>query len=605
MAPKGNRSSLYGLSERGRIGRAVDVMRGGDRGWSRGVQIAAGAGAASALIAGLLTGYEDAGERALKTAERYAVAWEREDFRSMRAELSPSAQSEFTLEAFTDAHRSTGRIVTLTGVKRLAEPATKGDARDDVRQIAVPVEVRTRAFASFRQELVLPVGDEGIRWQRELTIPGVRPGETLNRETEAGERGKLLASDGKALIEGPADARTTPLPFDAPTVAGGMGKAEGKYAEQVQALGFSPDATVGTGGLEKAFQPQLGGIPGGRLRAVDANGATRVLASSKPQDGNDVRTTISRRTQEAAITGLGERLGGVAAIDVSTGAVRALAGVALSALQPPGSTFKIVTVTAGLAEGKTTPTKTYPAVQSLPVGGRDVRNAHSEQCGGSLATSFAKSCNTVFAPLGAELGAEKLADYAERFGFNSAPTLLPDDQQALLDPPKSVFPDDIEGDLETGVSAIGQGRVQATTLQIATLAQTIANDGLRMPTPLAREDDLGPSAKPVRVVDEKVARQVRRMMIQVVKAGTGTAAGLPGIQVAGKTGTAELGPKRDAPAPPPGEDPENALDAWFAGYAPSRKPKIAVATLLIEAGADGGEVAAPLAGQVIAAALKR
>jgi peptidoglycan glycosyltransferase len=145
--------------------------------------------------------------------------------------------------------------------------------------------------------------------------------------------------------------------------------------------------------------------------------------------------------------------------------------------------------------------------------------------------------------------------------------------------------------------------VLATPLEMASIAQTVARDGVRLPTPIVSDRALQANAKPVRVTSPKIAHQLRDLMIGVVTAGTGTAAALPGVQVAGKTGTAELGPKPGAPAPPPGEDPEQAVDAWFTSFAPAHEPRLAVAVVLVDADADGGTVAAPVAHDVLATGL--
>jgi cell division protein FtsI/penicillin-binding protein 2 len=107
----------------------------------------------------------------------------------------------------------------------------------------------------------------------------------------------------------------------------------------------------------------------------------------------------------------------------------------------------------------------------------------------------------------------------------------------------------------------------------------------------------------VRVTSRGIANTMRDLMIGVVTSGTGVAAALPGVQVAGKTGTAELGPKPGAPAPPPGELPEQAVDAWFACFAPAQDPRLAIGVMLVDADADGGTVAAPIAHDILAAAL--
>ena len=145
----------------------------------------------------------------------------------------------------------------------------------------------------------------------------------------------------------------------------------------------------------------------------------------------------------------------------------------------------------------------------------------------------------------------------------------------------------------------------ATPLQMARASQTIANGGTRMPTPIARNPELQPDAKPVEVTSKETAATLRDLMIGVVNEGTGVAAALPGIQVAGKTGTAELGPSALEPGQElgPGEEPPQELDAWFTAFAPAAEPKLAVAVMIVDSDGDGGEVAAPIARQVLATGL--
>ena len=145
----------------------------------------------------------------------------------------------------------------------------------------------------------------------------------------------------------------------------------------------------------------------------------------------------------------------------------------------------------------------------------------------------------------------------------------------------------------------------ATPLEMASVAQTIANGGTRRPTRIVSDRNLRPTTQPVRVTSEKIATTLRDLMIQVVVSGTGTAAALPGVQVAGKTGTAELGPKALEPGsePPSGEAPEQKVDAWFTAFAPADDPKLAAAAMVVNANGDGGAVAAPIVRQVLAAGL--
>jgi cell division protein FtsI/penicillin-binding protein 2 len=277
-----------------------------------------------------------------------------------------------------------------------------------------------------------------------------------------------------------------------------------------------------------------------------------------------------------------------------TGAVLALAGVAFSALQPPGSTMKIITATAALEAHAVKLSTTFPVQSSATIEGFTLHNANDESCGGTFLNAFAVSCNSVFAPLGAKIGGAKLVATAERFGFNH-PTTLPGAAESTIPPAGSI------GDaLAVGSSAIGQGKVQASALQMTDVAATIAMGG-RRPIPTAQAHQ-----KPqfVRVTSRGVARQVQRMMIAVVQFGTGTAAQIPGVTVAGKTGTAELRntvtPSSD-PNAPAANSPANT-DAWFVGYAPVGKPRIVVGALFPAQGA-GGQTAAPAVHGVLEAGL--
>ncbi len=171
---------------------------------------------------------------------------------------------------------------------------------------------------------------------------------------------------------------------------------------RLRELGYPPDATVGTSGLERVFETKLAGTPGGQLRA-----GTRVLALTLPKPGQPVHSSIDPAVQRAAVAAKGERLGGVAVVRPRTGEILALAGLAFSGLQPPGSTFKIITLTGVLEANLAGPGSTYPVETKTTIEGVDLENANGESCGGTLRSSFAHSCNSVFAPLGAKLGADE------------------------------------------------------------------------------------------------------------------------------------------------------------------------------------------------------
>jgi penicillin-binding protein A len=306
----------------------------------------------------------------------------------------------------------------------------------------------------------------------------------------------------------------------------------------------------------------------------------------------------------ASLTG---RLGGSVALDPRTGAILAFAGIAFSGLQPPGSTFKMVTATGALEAGITNPSKTYPVQTSAVLEGVELENANGEYCGGTLVVSFAKSCNSVFAPLGVQLGAKRLVSVAERYGFNREPDIAGAAMSTI--PPA----DEIGDDLALGSSAIGQGRVQATALQMATIAAAIGLRG-RLPHLTLDYDEARDRAQTQRATSERVAKTMERMMLAVVRGGTGVNAAIPGVAVAGKTGTAELkttkrcDPDPENPESCPAEDQKDDptdTDAWFAAYAPAGRgrPHVAVGVLLVASGA-GGDTAAPAAKQILLAGLK-
>ena len=389
------------------------------------------------------------------------------------------------------------------------------------------------------------------------------------------------------LAEGPADNRTSPLVGIADSIAGSMEPEETpEERKQLYARGFPRDWPVGQSGLEEAFEERLRGRSGGELRAV-----RRVLARARPRPAEAVRTTIDPRIQEAAVVGLAGRFGGIAALDPRNGEILALAGIAFSAPQPPGSTFKIVTTTAALEEGLVKPATQFPVESFALIDGVELENANGEFCGGSFRESFAHSCNSVFAPLGVEVGSEKLVETAERYGWNADAT-IPGEVPSTLPPTN-----EIKTPLEVGSTAIGQFKTLATPLQLASVAQVIAAEGVRyVPTLAAGEGTRG-----VRVTSRAVARTIESLMVDVVAYGTGTASAITGVKVAGKTGTAELEDTRGPDAATGVPDPSNT-DAWFTAYAPAVKPKIAVGVMFVRAGA-GGTTAAPAARVVLEAGI--
>jgi len=555
--------------------------------------------ALASFVAGVVAG---TGNGAASTGERFAEAWTAGDVEAMYAELSPPSRREHSLEAFERAYRVAARTATAESVS--AAGAGERDAGGTTVEV-VDASVATSAFGEVSGEVALPVSEGGIAWEPHLAFPALEPGEVLSRRTRAPRRGPILAVDGRPLAAGPATSRSLPLGTAAAAIVGDVGAAPPAVERELEARGFPPGTSTGISGLELAYDARLAGVPGGRLLALpdpDAGpGEGRVLASSEPRDGRPLRTTIDATVQEAAVNALGGLYGGIAVLDARRGAVRGMAGVAFTAPQPPGSVFKVITAVAALDQGEVKPEDEFPVEVTNSEIGREIANSDDSACGGTFRESFANSCNTVFAPVGARVGARALVDTAERFGFNSEPTLHDAEATAAIDPPASTVPSDLSGGVEVGVTAIGQGEVLATPLQMASVAQTIANDGVRMPTPMVR--GLAGEADPVEVTSPATARLVKEMMVEVVRGGTGTAAALPDVQVAGKTGTAELGPAPATSGDDPEAEPEQELDAWFIAFAPVQDPELAVAVMIVNSEGDGGAVAAPIAGQVLDASL--
>jgi cell division protein FtsI/penicillin-binding protein 2 len=550
-----------------------------------------------AFILGASSGASGSPEK--DAAQRFAEAWAGKDFAAMYRELNDASREAVGAKAFAKAYREAAEVATL----RSLDPEKPEDPtdRDGEAVVRVPVEVGTVAFGGFASALEIPYADGGIAWDRNLVFPGLEPGEQLENRVDLAPRAPILARDGTPLAEGPASEREHPLGSAAIDVSGEIGEAAEEDLPALARQGFPAGTPVGVSGLEQAFNRRLAGKPGGSLLAVnESNGSARILAQAKPTAGAPVKTTIDPDLQQAAVTGLAGRAGGVAVLDASNGDVRALAGQAFSAPQPPGSTFKTITTVAALQKGVVSLDDEFELTDGVNVGGRFISNANGEVCGGTFPEAFAESCNADFAPLGPKIGNDDLVATAERFGFNQPLTLYAPELVAAVEPPESTIPEQIGSQLDLGVSAIGQGEVLATPLQMASVAQTIGNGGVREPTSIVANRKLRPDAKPVRVMSKQLADQLTGLMIGVVTGGTGTAAAIPEAQVAGKTGTAELGPK---PGTEEEEEPEQIKDAWFTAFAPAEKARLAVGVMLVEAEAAGGEVAAPIAAEVLSTGL--
>jgi len=351
--------------------------------------------------------------------------------------------------------------------------------------------------------------------------------------------------------------------------------------------------------------------------------------TGRTPQGGAVVLTIKDRAQQAAFQALAGKRGAVVALDPRTGAILALASApsydpsvlathkfgaagraytqlardpgnplldrAISQTYPPGSTFKVITTAAALSSGRFTPSSQLPAPNqlSLPQTTHKLQNFEGEQCNGggniSLADALRVSCNTAFGGLGLRLGQGEIRKQANAFGFDRSLSIP-------MGVARSIYPDNISRP-EVAFSAIGQDSDAVTPLQMAMVAAGVANGGVVM-APYLVARTLAPDLSTLstasshefsRATSPTVASQLTRMMQAVVASGTGTAAQIPGVSVAGKTGTAE-------------NQPGQPTHAWFIGFAPAQNPQVAVA-VLIEHGGVGGVTAAPIARQVMQAVL--
>jgi hypothetical protein len=568
--------------------------------------------AAVAFAIGAIVGARHASPPAYAVADQFVTAWTRGDYLSMYSNTTESSQRSTSVGQFASTYKEAMRTATATGARMTgkAHGLTQGE-------VTVPVRVHTRLFGELSLDFTLRTVQEAggatrIAWSRSLAFPGLRAGELLSRRMSLPRRATLLARDGSVLAESPPGndpapateaTRNSPLGDVADAVLGTVGPAPSSRSQALEEQGVPPEASVGLSGLELAYDARLRGTAGGELLA-----GTHVLAYAAPHAAPPFRTSVSPAVQRAAVTALSGQLGGIVAMQPS-GQILAVAGIGLDGLQPPGSTFKMVTTTGVLSAKLATSHTVFPYATYATLDGVKLNNANGEECGGTLALAFAVSCNSVFSPLGVKLGATRLVATAERFGFNHEPG-IPGAAESTL-PAAS----EIQGELDVGSTAIGQGQVLATPLEMGTVAATIG-DGGRRPRPSFLTAKATPDLS---VMSESVAHTMRRLMIGVVREGTGTAAAIPGVTVAGKTGTAELktacstspasessstGTSGSSKEECQGSESEAAnTDAWFAAFAPALDPRIVVCVMLVKDGA-GGATAAPVAREVIEAALQ-
>lgn len=417
------------------------------------------------------------------------------------------------------------------------------------------------------------------------------------------QRGTIYAADGTVLARserGP-DGRFRRVYTD-PSLAQTLGYLSARY---------------GVTGVEEALNDYLDGQRGrSPLEQIQQE------ISRTPVRGNDVVLTIDPRVQQAAATALGDRPGAVVALDPRSGAVLALvssptfdAGAidrdgetllkdprtpllnrATQGQYPPGSTFKTVTAAAALESGTYSPDARFRCTSGFLVSGfvvacRGVPEGVQEY---DFAHAYAWSINATFAEIAVRVGAPTLVQTARRFGFESRlPFDIPLATSRLLRPGNAFDP------VLLASTGFGQGELAVTPMQMALVAAAVANDGVlmepylvqRVQTPtgaILREHQPRPLGQAIR---PETAAVLRSFMVTAVREGFGGPAAIPGVEVGGKTGTAETASGQ-------------ATHAWFIGVAPADRPQVAVA-VIVEHGGQGSAVAAPIAQAVLRAALGR
>jgi penicillin-binding protein A len=417
-------------------------------------------------------------------------------------------------------------------------------------------------------------------------------------EEQTIKRGDIVASDGSVI------ARSRP-------VGSGNNKVYVRHYPRGalfgNPIGYS-FVTQGRVGFELSHNDELVGNKTEFLSVLDE-------LEGHSQVGDKVQSALDPAAQEAAVNGLAGRRGSVVAIVPSTGEVRAMVSIpeydpnqipkhfaqlnrdssaplfnrATQAGYPPGSTMKVVTATAALDSGELTPNSTFSGRSPIEIEGVPLSNSGGEQFGTiDMTTALTNSVNTWWAQAGEKLGKDTMFKYMDRFGFDAKPRLdYPSFQLAasgVYNGNRLLGPSDT---IDIGRVAIGQERLRVTPLQMAEVAAAVANKGELMEPrlwskvidPDGRETKLDP-ARQSRVMSEDTASELNTMMQSVVREGTGTAGAVSGIDVAGKTGTAEIS--------------SGVNDAWFIGFAPARDPQIAIACIVEHTSGFGGPTCGPI-----------
>ncbi|MBD0348859.1 MAG: penicillin-binding protein 2 [Thermoleophilia bacterium] len=434
------------------------------------------------------------------------------------------------------------------------------------------------------------------------------------------KRGRILAADGRTVLASNVKRRS-----NGQTVYLRRYPTRGLFAHVV---GYSTQVRS-RAGLEQALNDFLTGANTNLDTVLDT---TFDKLRGATIEGNDVVLTLRPRAQRVAYEAMVGQCGSVVALEPATGRVLVMASVptydpnlvernygaiarrgtpcragaplvnrATQGLYAPGSTFKVVTAAAALDSGRFELDSTFNDPGYCIEYGDRVNNYDTTRPFGTVnfLQAMQYSINSVFCNVGIRMTALPIIEYMERFGFYGLPPLdTPDGERkasGLYEGGKLFRPKD-PNQVDPGRLAFGQERLGVTPLQMAMVAAAIANSGAVMRPQLVQRVQ-APDGKRItrlrpdelnRAVSRKTAEDVTRMMEAVVQNGTGTAAQLPGVSVAGKTGTAETGVA-------------GRNNAWFLAFAPSDKPRIAIAVVVENTNGTGGQVAAPIAKRVLQA----
>lgn len=488
-----------------------------------------------------------------------------------------SVHPDFTVNSSFRRQRNwpqRGRLLTFDG-----EPIT-----DERRVVIVGIEPqRITDRASMIQALVDNLGVDPAEVNADLDRPGLRGDwflPVIEIPAEQYEVVREIIHPVPGLVFQDRQRRLPPSEGFAGHVIGRVGEVT---AEGLEQLGepYRVGDEVGRSGLEAAFERSLAGEPALELRLTTPDGsADKVLLSRAGEPGADLETTLSVPVQnaaEAALEGVTEPAA-IVVVDIATSQVRAAVSRpigefnrAFGGRYPPGSAFKVVSAASLLAAG-ISPEAPASCPPTVNVGGRSFRNFEGDALGEiTFRQVFIASCNTGIIGLAEEIDAEELRRGAGTFGFNR-------DYAFPLNVAGGSYPE--PGDAtEKAAATIGQGRVLASPLHMATVAAAVAGGGWQAPTLTS-----GDEASDRIPLDTALGENLRTLMTAAVAEGTGVAAQVPGRVVAGKTGTAEFGDE----TPP-------RTHAWFIGF--SGEYAFAV---VVEGGGVGGQIAAPIAARLIA-----